>query len=687
MESLAENPTGSGVKTLDLDAEMKAKLLAQALGNHESANAARSKWLQDKEEGLNLYWGIRKSKDFPFKNCANLHVPLIRTIADTLHSNIMGSIDTEKPISIMPVGPEDVPKARRVEKVLNWQLSTQVDYNDLVDKISQSTLIYGIAPVKVRYVIDKDVKGKVRFDGVKINVVHPERILIPSDAPTIDVEDMEFIMQEIPMSKSDLKKRIASKSFDKIPEDELDKIGILASQASRSDEDYLENVRSFYTGMETDHAEDKIDKRYVTVIEWYGHFDYNGDGIDEPVMAYILKENKRILRAVPWERRRPFVIVAFSEVLHKATGESLPDLLKDINRELDTLHNQRVDAVTIANIPPFFFDPVGGFNPNEIVLTPGTGIPTNGRPQDAVYFPTLNTVRPEMYQEEEQLYQYAERMLGAGANVQGVMNTKRVTATEIATTDRRSGIRFLTIFNRIRKGLKEIARLVLELDEEYMPKEIQVRVTGLGSEQPIFETISRDDLGAQVDIMVRGNSILDEQAEKSEMMQAYQIGIMNPLISSDPIAIYELTRDLFLKLNIKRVDSYLRQPMDEIPKTPDEEHNLFMQEEYVEPNIRENYEDHLAKHAEVINNSDKFDLLSNVAKNNLMRHYSDTMRMKQQIELFQMMQKASAVNGALMQSQMTGDIVPEALGMPQTPTGPQEKPKNARNNRPPQPGS
>src|SRR3990167_6960504 len=116
MESLAENPTGSGVKTLDLDAEQKDKFLAQAFGNYDSANAARQKWLQDKEDGLKLYWGIRKSKDFPFKNCANLHVPLIRTIADTLHSNIMGSIDTEKPISIMPVGPEDVPKARRVEK-------------------------------------------------------------------------------------------------------------------------------------------------------------------------------------------------------------------------------------------------------------------------------------------------------------------------------------------------------------------------------------------------------------------------------------------------------------------------------------------------------------------------------------------------------------------------------------------
>lgn len=683
MESFAENPT-TGEK-LELDDEQKKTLLEQAMGNYDSANAARTKWLQDKEEGLNLYWGIRKSKEFPFKNCANLHVPLIRTIADTLHSNLMGSIDTEKPISIMPVGPEDVPKARRAEKVLNWQLTTQVDYTDLVDKVTNSTLVYGIAPVKIRYVIDKDAKGKVRYDGIKVNVVPPERVLIPADASSCDVEDMEFIMQEIPMSKSDLKKRIASKTFDKISDEDMDRIGVMQDSASRSEEDYLENVRSYYTGLEAPDQKSSVDKKYVTVLEWYGHYDHNGDGIDEPVMAYILKENRRVLRVVPWERRRPFVIVTFSEVLHKATGESLPDLIRDIQKEINVLHNQRVDAVTIANIPPFFFDPVGGFNPNEIVLTPGTGIPTNGRPQDAVYFPTLNTVRPEMYQEEEQLYQYAERMLGAGANVQGVMNTKRVTATEVAAIDRRSGIRFLTIFNRIRKGLREIARVILELDEEYMPKEIQVRVTGLDGDKPIFETISRADLGAQLDITVRGNSILDEQAEKQEMMQAYQIGSVNPLIASDPVALYELTRDLFLKLNITRTDAYLKPPMDEIPKTPDEEHNLFMQEEYTEPNIRENYEDHLAKHAEVINNPDKFDLLSKVAQNNLIRHYADTARMKQQIELFQMMQRAAAVNGALMQSQMTGEIVPEALGMPPTPTGPAEKKPNARNNRPPQP--
>lgn len=684
MESIAENPQKSS-ESLDLSAEQKKKLAEHVMTNWDVANANRQKWLTDKEEGLNLYWGIRKPKDFPFKNCANLHVPLIRTIADTLHSNIMGSIDTQKPASIAPVGPEDVPKARKTEKVLNWQFSTQVDYNDMVDKIAQSTLVYGMAPVKVRYVIEKDVRGKKRFEGLRVDVLPPERFLVPADASNSNVEDMEYVIHEIPFSKSDLKKRMKAGTFDKMTDEELDRVGLTTNKAIRQEEDYLENVRAFYTGMETqDHQ--VPDRRYATVLEWYGYYDYNDDGIEEPCMAYILKESRKILRVVPWERARPFVLVTFSEVLHKAVGESVPDLLKDVNRELDTLHNLRVDAVVVNLIPPGFFDPVGGFNPNEVVLTPGTMIPTNGPPQNAVYFPNLNTVRPEMYREEENLFEYAERLMGAGANVQGIANSKRMSATETASIDRRSGIRFLTIFNRIRRGIRDIFKLAIALDEEHMPPEIQVRVTGLEGGAPLFETISREDLSAQLDITVNGNSILDDQAAKQEMMQVYQMGLMNPLVSSNPTSLYELTRDTLLTMNAKRVDAYLSKPSDEIPKSPDEEHNLFMQEEYVDPNIRENYDDHLEKHAEVINDPDKFKLLSKNGQAMLIRHYADTRLMKQQIEQYQMMLRLQSVNSALLASQMSGQVVPQAMGidpamMQQTPTGPQtngNKPQSSR---------
>ncbi len=668
-DSVLENLTDSEV--LDLSDELKTKIAAQIDNDWSSADADRTDWMKKAEEGLRLYWGIIDVKSFPFKGCANLHVPLIRTISDTLHSNIMGSIDINKPVSVVPVGPEDVPKARKAEKLLNWQFTAQVDYGDLADKIVNTCLIFGHAPVKIRYVIEKS-QGKKTYDGLRVDVITPERFLMPPDASDADVQSMDYVMQEIPMTKSDLLKRMQAGMYDPIPKEELEKLGGGETKHNREADRMLENVRELYAGTDSDPTERK-GKRYMTAIEWHGSFDINDDGIDERIMVSYLKEGRKILRAVRQPKKRPFVIVRFSQILDKATGESLPDLLRHLNQELNTLHNQRVDAVTLTNIPFFFFDPVAGFDPNAITLTPGLGIPVNGSPSQAVYFPQMQTSRPEMYREEDNIFQYAERMLGAGTNAQGITESKRVTATEVATTDRRAGIRFLTIFNRIKKGLREIFNIALELDKDNMPAEMQVRVIGIDSDKPLFETMTPGDIDAKLDIVVNGSSVIDQQAEKTEMMQAYQLGMSNPLIMRDEMAIYELTRDLFLKFDIKKVDAYLRKPADMIPKNPNEEHNLFLQEEDTKPNIAENIEDHLNKHADFIN-SDKFALLSPKGQGLMMGHYNNTVRMQQvlkQMALVQQMQQVQAMQMAGpggqggQQPQSPGGMVPSQVPGPQ----------------------
>jgi len=656
-----ENKTPESLE-IDLSEEQKKDLLNRVFDAWEQANNDRERWMRDKEEGLRLYWGMVPKKDFPFPNCANICVPLIRTIADTVHSNVMGSIDSNKPSSAIPVGPEDVPKSRKIDKVLNWQAATQFDYNDLVDKATQSALLLGIAPIKVRYIIEKE-GNKKKYDGIKIDVIPAERFLIPPDAYDDDVEAMEYVIQEVPLTKSDIKKRINSKLFKGIKEEDLEHFGDAANQDEREGSDLLHNIRSLYSGIEPSSGREQ-DKKYSTLLETYLNYDHNDDGVDEGIMVSVLKEQRKIVRCVKWKIRRPFVIVRASDILHKAVGESIPDMLRHLNLELNTIHNQRVDAVTIRNIPFGFFDPVAGYNPNDIKLVPGVMIPTQGNPTQAVYFPSMNTNMPEMYQEETAIWDYAERLVGAGANTQGIAQTKRQSATEIATIDRRAGIRFLTIFNRIRRGLKKVFQLVLEYDKAYLPPEIQVRITGLDADKPIFEKIDRDDLNAQVDIVVNGNSILDEQAEKQEMMQAYQIGMGNPIVARNEMSIYELTKDLFTTLNVKRIDAYLIKPKDELPKNPEEEHNIFMQNEYVEPNIGENIEEHLRKHAALIG-SENFKLLSPVGQRNLYKHYQDTVKMKEQIERFRLIQQSLEVNAML--GQLQG--VPQ-MGQPQEMNGP-----------------
>lgn len=648
-QAIAENP-GDDESILDkLTQDQKLELGKQIELQWQISNASRVKWMNDRQEGLQLYWGIRRPKDFPFRNAANVHVPMIRTIMDTLHANIMGSIEPNKPFSVVPVGPEDVAKAKKTDKLLNWQFSTQIDYNDMVDRAVHSALLYGIAPIKLRYVIEKEGNKKT-YDGLKWEILAPERFLTPPDASNADVNQMDYVIHEISMSKSDLKRRMLSGVYRTLPDDDLERSGENITRHRRYFDDFFENIRSIYSGVESINITSP-EKRYSTVMEYYGSYDYNGDGIEEPIMATFLKDRRQLLRVVKWNRRRPFVIFEFSYILNRALGESVPEVLKVLNQELNTLHNLNIDALVLANTPYFFFDPVAGFTPDDVRLAPGVGIPTNGPPNQAVYFPQMNTKFNEMSRAEQDLMTYGERMLGAGANVQGAMQPKRTSATEIATVDRRAGIRFLTLFDRIRKGIRDVGKLALEYDREYMPRELQVRITGLDADQPLFDTIKREDLEGQFDVMVNGNSVLDEQAERQDQMNAYQLGLQNPLIMRNENSLYELTRDTLEVLGVKRIDAYLQKPDSEIPRSPKEENNLFLQEEYVEPHLAEDVEDHLKVHAELIN-SDNFKLLSKKGQMLLMKHYHSTVQMKQKMDQMAMIQKLNDVNSQLMQLHM-----------------------------------
>lgn len=651
VDSLELEENSSDESILDkLTPEQQLEVYNQVDSQWQISNSSRVKWMNDRQEGLQLYWGIRQAKDFPFRNAANVHVPMIRTIMDTLHANIMGSIDLLNPSRVVPVGIEDVPKSRKIEKLLNWQFQTQIDFTDLADKSIHSALLYGIAPVKLRYVVERE-NGKKTYDGLKAEVLAPERFLTPPDASDSDVDNMDYVIHEVSMSKSDLKKRMGKDGpYKRLSDEDLAKTGENITKQRRQFDDFLESIRSVYSGVESLNVTSP-NKRYATILEYYGAYDYNGDGIEEPIMCSVLKDSKKLLRAVKWNRPRPFVIIDWSYILNRALGESVPEVLKILNQELNTLHNLNIDALVLANMPFFFFDPVAGYTPDEIHLAPGVGIPTNGPPQQAIYFPQMNTKFNEMSRAEQDLVSYGERMLGAGANVQGIVQPKRITATEIQTIDRRSGIRFLTLFDRVRRGLKQVFKLALSYDKEYMPKELQVRITGLTAENPVFETIKRADLEAEVDILINGNSVLDQQSDQQEMIQAYQIGMQNPLIARNENAIYELTKDLFTQLGVKRIDAYLHKPSDQIPRTPDEEHNLFMQEEDVTPHLAEDVNEHLKSHAEIIN-SPSFKLMSKKGQILLIKHYQATLRMQSQMQQMQLVQQLQQVNSEIMQLHM-----------------------------------
>jgi len=259
-------------------------------------------------------------------------------------------------------------------------------------------------------------------------------------------------------------------------------------------------------------------------------------------------------------------------------------------------------------------------------------LPTNGVPKDAVYFPAMPSVKPEYYREEEMISSYGERLVGAGANTQGIINPRRLSATEIATVDRRAGIRFLTIFQRIKAGVEAMAKLVLELDQRFMPAIKQVRVMG-ANDYPIFESqlsferFRREEMQGKFDIIANAASIADEAANKQEQMVIYQLALSNPLIMSDPESIYEVTKDTLQALGAKNLGAYLKKPQTASPQNPEDEHNRMAQGDDVDPVIGENIDRHLQEHRKFVS-SPQFQLIPIEGQILIIKHIQKTEKMQ-----------------------------------------------------------
>src|SRR3990167_293984 len=645
--AVVENAVDTG--DIQLSPLAEKELVNKILNDYQLAGAQRTEWINKKAAGLKLYWGIRDSeKNFPFKNCSDVRVPLIRTLKETLHSNVWASFDLEEPFDVLPVGLEDVEKARKVRKFLNWQFTNEIDFEQMLDGILDHCLVYGHSVVKTTYLKEariNKVQGEggmqstpeVTFDGIKTHLIDPEQFLFPPYACHDDVQDLDYVIHEIPMTSSDIRRRMASAQYRQV------KLDAPKSSGNNYTDVAIQNVKNKHVGTYSfDKGTDAHGSaaRHHKVIEWYGFYDIDEDGIEENIMVTMLHDSREILRLVVWDISRPFVIVRFSPLVNSPWGESIADLIGQINEELNTLHNQRVDAVTLNNIPYGFYDPLSGFDPENIQLVPGLMIPTNGPPSNAVHFPVHNAIRPEMYREEEMLAAYAERLIGAGANIKGTENSSTISATEVATIDKRAGIRFKLVFSRIQRGMEKLAKSVLELNQKLMPAEKQIRVMGPNDSDPLFGTglshmnFTKSEMQGKFDIKARGQSIVEKDLNRQNQMMTYQIGIMSPLIMTDPESMFYLTRDTLEALGAKNRELYLKKPQYAVPQNPEDEQARIAQGEDMDPVLGENVEYHFKKHAEFIN-SPNFGLLTPESQTKMMIHLQKTMKLQQVMKQLQ----------------------------------------------------
>lgn len=93
-----------------------------------------------------IFAGELPAKDFPFKGCANTHVPIMLENVSRLHSRLMSEVygDWTNVFGVVPVGPDDELEADILTLHGNWQIREDIpDFQRQMDRAVLSMLLWG----------------------------------------------------------------------------------------------------------------------------------------------------------------------------------------------------------------------------------------------------------------------------------------------------------------------------------------------------------------------------------------------------------------------------------------------------------------------------------------------------------------------------------------------------------------
>jgi hypothetical protein len=408
--------------------------------------------------------GIAPPKNFPWPNSSNLHIPVAETKLNEVHSAARQTvIRGDQLFAVSSVGDPLKPQlTAKVEQYINYKATMEAPLKARFSDIVWAALRDGMAIAHVYYREEpedipqiKSYRGVQEFlkafpdqeesgltkgqyqkvldkfaKGVKV-VRLLEREERVKRGPAVDVVELQdFYMSPMTSIRTE-HARLVGKLFTlRKPE--------IRAQGEREgwDEDAIERVVTSHDSGKQDQAtqlKDQIEgiARSFTEREKNGDFvlfhgiyraDLNGDGFEEKYLVTFHYLSGALLGGVSFpyvHGRDNFIPVRVKRRPNRFLARGLCQMLDDINVEVNTQHNQRIDSRTISTVPSFKAKKTArddGFDPSrpDSRFFPGkvwwlTDLAS------VEQFEIRQTDTSESMQEESALMSLADRQVGATA--------------------------------------------------------------------------------------------------------------------------------------------------------------------------------------------------------------------------------------------------------------------------------
>jgi hypothetical protein len=554
--------------------DQKADIVAYVIKVVDDCESSRAQWREVKRECDKLYEGTREPKSDPWPNCSNISVMAVPTHCNLMHAKLLPAVWNENLTYWQPVSADDVANVENVRKFMDWIVRRELKLADIVDDIVHDLVVEGTVALKVRkdieyrYVRDKQNSGKYKELGHMKAVtdnIPIENVYLPYLWKGED--DSEFIAHDTFMRLPEIE-ALKDREIFVCNDDDIDKIKAAITQemgTSVSDEQAkTEGVQRFDVN---------INSAPVRLIECYTKWWIDGKLIESVfVVDYKSKTymSGKPLTAVSPIGRRPFAIGQLIRRTNRPYGIGLPEVMRGLAKELDAIHNQRIDAGSIAIAPFFFYRAASAFKPDKVTIGPGVGVPVDDIKD--VLFAQFPSSFMTSFQEERIIIEYIEKLTTTSAYQMGresdVVKSRATASGTLALISQ--GEQAYTILGlRAQRIISKMLTKILQIYQCFMPTGFADRILGADPGKLLFpDGLLPEEIDGGYDCYMVLDSTAGNKAMERQVNTAMVQMAPNLLTLAQSPRGYEIAREWLISVGKQDVEKYLGPKPQKEPGTP-----------------------------------------------------------------------------------------------------------------------
>ena len=454
----------------------------------KALDAGRSEIVDDYTQWVKNYEGDVKpaESEKPWEGASEAHIPKTSTDVDIAYARFMNAVFGQFPrFMLRPLSANWVEFSQETQKFSEWVEDTQIPLYRLLGQAFMTLAKFGTVilytPFENRLVKFHDFNAETsEFTPYPMDiyrrpnpmVIHPKDFVIPINAT--DPQTAPWCGYKYKLRLPDLRLWKTTGFFRENAADELEtyfsgqnKEGEPQTRipVGQNQVDTVQKAREDAAGLTRPKTSDEVDMVHI-----FARLDIDGDGTEEEINFHLHPLSGQIARITFTHyknRRRPFVDLHFLRRDGIFYSIGIPEMLTDIQRNIDVTFRQIQDNNTFKNTQTIKAKEGGSITPNE-KWHPARIWFVREMDEFEVFRmgdSSFNTSMSDL----ETLMSAGDKRTGLPDSAAGVSEGDRVTATATLALLQEASRRIDLVIGGVRDGLAEFWTQVLELYAQFAP--------------------------------------------------------------------------------------------------------------------------------------------------------------------------------------------------------------------------